>query len=315
MGTPGIDNPVLGEEAKREKENLPRRKLCEILEMYGRPICDEPQRCEALLRDLCVDHRREIFLLVAALKERVVPDILTSLGILPDDVIISNLVRKLRDNLGLAEDASRWAAETWMFAIRNAPAVGRIKKPPAQPAPLRLDSAEDGEATPGTRIQARLDWAWIGLCLTVLVSSGAALAVVARVSFYHNWGSFLGWLEETGVLAGGLALAWAGEFFAAHRFLRREAPHHSALDPGKNPAALLVEVLVLLVQPLVPIGVLALWLGEWIASLHIVGQDHDLAFHLGRLIQSIPVGFFTFKWVGLMTTVQGRIAGSMVRRR
>jgi hypothetical protein len=314
MGAPGLDKPLLAEEAKREMENLPRQKLCEILDMYGRPICDEPQRCEALLRDLCVGHRREIFLLVAALKERVVPDILTSLGILPDDVIVSNLVRKLRDNLGLAEDPSRWAAETWMFAIRNAPAVGRIKKPPPRPA-MDADSASAGDSEAGIARQARVDWAWIGLCLAALLSSGVALAVVTRVSFYHNWVSFLGWLRETGVLACGLALAWSGEFFAAHRFLRREAPHHSALDPGQNPAALLVEVLVLLVQPLVPLGVLALWLGEWMASLHVAGQGHDLAFHLGRLIQSIPVGFFVFKWVGLMTIVQGRISTSMVRRR
>jgi hypothetical protein len=32
-------------------------------------------------------------------------------------------------------------------------------------------------------------------------------------------------------------------------------------------------------------------------------------------MQSILVGFFVFKWGGLMTIIQGRISTSMVRRR
>lgn len=301
-------------------ENVPRQKLREILELYGRPICDQPQRCEALLRDLCVGHRREIFLLVAALKERVVPDILASVGILPEEAILSNLVKKLRDNLGLAEDASRWAAESWMLAIRDAPVEGKIKKAPAPAAQSVLDVGDDSaEAAESESIHlprsTRIDWSWVGFCSVSIASSFLALALVGVVAFYHNWVSFPGWLAESGVLAGGLALSWAGEFFAARQLSRREAPYHSALDPSETPAALMVEVMVLMVQPLVPIGVLALWFGEWIWGLHVAGQNHDLAFHLGRMIQSTLVLFFIFRWVGLMTTIQGRIAKSMVRRR
>jgi hypothetical protein len=152
-----------------------------------------------------------------------------------------------------------------MFAIRHAPAEGRIKKPPPRPA-IDSDSSPTGDSEAGSGRRVRVDWVWIGLCLAALLSSFVSLAVVARVSFYHNWVSFPGWLMETVVLACGLGLGWAGEFFAAHRFLRRGAPQHSALDPGRNPAALLVEVLVLLVQPLVPVGVVVLWFGEWISS-------------------------------------------------
>ena len=320
MAPPSVDNPVRTNAAQADGENVPRQKLREILELYGRPICEEPQRCEALLRDLCVGHRREIFLLVSALRERVVPDILASLDILPDAVIVSNLVKKLCDNLGLSSEASQWAAESWMLAIRHAPAVGKIRKVQGPPAQGSLSSGgSSGEALePGASDSSpsvKVDWAWIGLCFTAITSSFAALAVVARVSFYHNWASFLGWLAETSVLAGGLALGWAGEHFAAQKLLRREPPHHSLLDPLKTPAALLVEVLVLLAQPLVPIGVLALWLVGWIGGLHSGVQTHDLAFNLGRLIQSVPIVFFVFKWAGLMTTIQGRISSSMVRRR
>ncbi len=320
MATPSVDNPVRTDAVKTGGENVPRQKLREILELYGRPICEEPQRCEALLRDLCVGDRREIFLLVAALRERVVPDILASLDILPDAVIVSNMVKKLCDSLGLSAEASQWAAESWMLAIRGAPAVGKIKKEPA-PSALRSRNADGvseeareagaSDLSPATKV----DWAWIGLCFIAIISSFAVLAVVERVSFYHDWVSFMGWLAETIVLAAGLGLGLAGEYFAARHFLRREAPHHSILDPRKTPAALLVEVLVLVTQPLSPLGVLALWLAGWIGGLHGVRQTHDLAFNLGHLIQSIPIGFFVFKWAGWMTTIQGRISSSMVRRR
>lgn len=320
MATPSVDNPVRAGAAEANGENVPRQKLREILELYGRPICDEPQRCEALLRDLCVGYRREIFLLVSALRERVVPDIMASLDILPDDVIVSNLVKKLCDNLGLSTEASRWAAESWMLVIRDAPPVGKIRKSQSPPAQRSRNGAAvqgEGAGTSATRASARMriDWPWMGFCFIAIVSSLAVLAVVMRISLYSNWISFLGWLEETGILAGGLALGWAGEFFAARKFLSREPPHHSVLDPLKTPAALLVEVLVLLTQPLVPIGALALWIAGWLGGLHLVGQNHDLAFNLGRLIQSVPVGFFVFKWAGLMTTIQGRISSSMVRQR
>lgn len=318
MATPSIDNPVRAGAAKANGKSVPRQKLREILELYGRPICDEPQRCEALLRDLCVGHRREIFLLVSALRERVVPDILASLDILPDDVIVANLVKKLCDNLGLSAEASRWAAESWMLAVRDAPLVGKIRKSQSLPVPNKRQGpgteGKEAAATEGSS-RVKIDWQWMGFCFIAILSSLAVLAVVGRISFYPNWSSFLGWLAETSILSGGLALGLAGEFFAARRLLSREPPHHSVLDPLKTPAALLLEVLVVLTQPLVPIGVLALWFAGWFGGLHLAGQIHGLAFNLGRLIQSIPVGFLVFKWVGLMTTIQGKISSSMVRQR
>jgi len=45
---------------------------------YGRSLCDDPRRCEALLKDYCGAHKREIFVLVSALKNRVAADLLTA---------------------------------------------------------------------------------------------------------------------------------------------------------------------------------------------------------------------------------------------
>ena len=38
----------------------PRQQLHYIITHYGRSICDEPKRCEALLKDLCPQHKREV---------------------------------------------------------------------------------------------------------------------------------------------------------------------------------------------------------------------------------------------------------------
>ena len=51
--------------------DMPRQQLHYIITHYGRSICDEPKRCEALLKDLCPQHKREVNLLVGALREGV----------------------------------------------------------------------------------------------------------------------------------------------------------------------------------------------------------------------------------------------------
>ena len=51
--------------------------LCRISDTYGRSICREPQRLAAMLLDICPDRRRESFLLVSALREQVVGDLLS----------------------------------------------------------------------------------------------------------------------------------------------------------------------------------------------------------------------------------------------
>ena len=49
----------------------PRQKLRKLIVQYGRSLCDDPHRCEALLKDYCGQYKREIFVLVSALKNRV----------------------------------------------------------------------------------------------------------------------------------------------------------------------------------------------------------------------------------------------------
>jgi hypothetical protein len=97
--------------------DLPKQKLREIIVQYGRALCDDPQRCEALLRDFCGQYRKEISVLVSALRERVPADLLASQKSTPPVVLLARLTKRLQDNLGLAEDAARWAVESWALAL------------------------------------------------------------------------------------------------------------------------------------------------------------------------------------------------------
>lgn len=97
--------------------DLPRHTLARIISENGRAICDTPKRVEALLRDLCGAHRREINIIVGALEERVAADLMSAGNSVPREVLLARLAARLRDNLAYTPEAARWGVETWAFAL------------------------------------------------------------------------------------------------------------------------------------------------------------------------------------------------------
>jgi len=306
-------------------EDVPRRTLCDIIRAYGQSVCNDAQRCEAFLRDLCGSYRREIFLLIAALKEQVVADLQSSAGSAPDEVLVARLSHKLCHSLGLAEGPAEWAVKSWLIALRAAPpsngaaALTQASRTdlPAWPEPSDVPQLQ----APGSFASSvggetpRIDWSWLGFSGMAIGSAGLALAVVARVSLCHSGPSPKGWMIDTATLVAGLGLAALGEYAAARALPGRPSPRRALLDPVRAPAALLPEVVVMLIQPLVLVGVPALWVGEWLGQLHVTGQSHDFSFHLGRVVQSAFVAFFLIKWIPWMVRIQGSIASSTVQKR
>ena len=119
--------------------DIPRQKLQYIISQFGRVICDEPRRCEALLRDLCPENKREINLLVGAVKEKVAADLMTASDTVPKEILLARLTRRLYDNLGMAEEFAHWAVESWALALgvisgpmpgQPVQKSGKIKTPP-----------------------------------------------------------------------------------------------------------------------------------------------------------------------------------------
>ena len=95
----------------------PRQKLRELILYYGRSLCEDPRRCEALLKDHCGQHKREIAVLMAALRDRIPRDLLHDSAGTPPSLLQARLVRRLYDNLGIAEAFAAWAVESWMLAL------------------------------------------------------------------------------------------------------------------------------------------------------------------------------------------------------
>jgi len=120
--------------------DLPRHTLSRIIAVHGRGICDAPKRIEALLRDLCGAHRREINIIIGALEERVAADLIAAGNSVPRDVLLARLAARLRDNLAYTPEAARWGVETWAVAL------GSLSEAELQ-ARTRTESAEASRST------------------------------------------------------------------------------------------------------------------------------------------------------------------------
>ena len=93
-----------------------QQKLREIIGKYGLGLCDNPRRCEGLLRDLCPNHRREVSALIIALEEGIPAAMVKSNPSVPVEIALPRLVQQLVSGVGLSEEVSRWAVDTWALA-------------------------------------------------------------------------------------------------------------------------------------------------------------------------------------------------------
>jgi len=155
-----------------------RDKLCQILATYGPSLHTDPRRCENLLRDLCPQHKRELNVLIGALREGVPADLAaptqrkTAIG------AIGRFSKRLEDNLALAEVPARWAVETWALALgvvtaQQLAAAQPPQKASQQPKPaVALPPVIVARRQPATRSRAIV----LTFCL-ILAGSGVVLAV------------------------------------------------------------------------------------------------------------------------------------------
>ena len=118
----------------------PRLKLCELIVEYGRSLCNDPRRCEGLLKDYCGNHKREIFVLVSALKKNVTDDLLKSSAGVPQEMVMGRLRKRLADELAMTDEAAHWAVESWALALGFITVPTPIIKTEAQTKPLPLVS-------------------------------------------------------------------------------------------------------------------------------------------------------------------------------
>lgn len=142
---------------------LPRQTLTSIVARHGPEIIAAPKRVEALLRDLCGAHRREINILAGALEERVAADLLRARQkSVPREILLAQLAQRLQDHLAYTPEAARWAVDSWAVALgvlsevefeerarRAAPTQNEQRSAPsANPKPAPTANAAARQANP-----------------------------------------------------------------------------------------------------------------------------------------------------------------------
>ncbi|MBE9561883.1 MAG: hypothetical protein IMF12_03325, partial [Proteobacteria bacterium] len=69
-------------------QDFPREKLCELVEQQGSMLAEDAERCEFFLRNACgSEYKREVFVLVNAVKEGIPKELANPPQALPLDVV------------------------------------------------------------------------------------------------------------------------------------------------------------------------------------------------------------------------------------
>jgi len=144
--------------------DIVRQKLQYVIAEYGRSVCDEPKRCEGLLRDLCPEYKREVNVLVSALKEKVAAELMKASDALPKEFLIERLTQRLYENLGMAEEFARWSVESWAMAlgfISGPMPVTSVPKVKSATAPSRPVATQPQTETVHTEPQTGAEFVYI----------------------------------------------------------------------------------------------------------------------------------------------------------
>ncbi len=138
--------------------STPRLVLTRIIAERGREICDQPERLEALLRDLCGAYKREINVLVGALEERVTIDLMSSARRIPRETLLASLAQRLHDARAYTPEAARWAVDSWAVALgvlteeefARRESTAKLNDNPAPPTRFAQPTQPSRVATPPT---------------------------------------------------------------------------------------------------------------------------------------------------------------------
>jgi hypothetical protein len=180
-----------------------RAKVClkGLVATHGAAVYADARRCEAFLRDLCPDARREIRVLAGAVQEGIPDDLLSSSRGEPIGLLVERLARRLSDNLALDRDAARWAVEAWASVFGLAAAAAAFAGPSpssgasADPVPPPVQPKLSGGVSPapGEPKQASTESSppqrstpWLRVVAFVVLLSLTALVLVLIVRFISS---------------------------------------------------------------------------------------------------------------------------------
>jgi Sulfatase-modifying factor enzyme 1 len=99
-------------------DDRPRQVLKQLLAQYGLVLCDQPSRCRGLLLDeLEGACEAEVNTLLLALQYGIIEELREVAGPQIPELLLSQLVQKLRRRVPLDGSAANWAVEVWAEAL------------------------------------------------------------------------------------------------------------------------------------------------------------------------------------------------------
>jgi WD40 repeat protein len=143
-----------------------RQELRRVVLKHGRPLLSDPRLCESLLKDYFGQYKKEIFVLVCAVREQVAADLLTSQQSVPREMLHALLIKRLQNNLALTEEASRWAVESWSLAVCGLPfeAAENLSPPRRETGEVGLSSKAGEGRVSSSSPAAKFEGEIIGRC-------------------------------------------------------------------------------------------------------------------------------------------------------
>jgi formylglycine-generating enzyme required for sulfatase activity len=126
----------------------PRKQLHFILLQYGRSVCQDAKRCEALIRDLCPEHELERNLLITALKAGVPQALLDSSAQVAIELTIKSHAQRLHLQLGISEQFALWSVESWALSLNMLTQPITQIQQPQPPAPKPKPQIIQTQTTP-----------------------------------------------------------------------------------------------------------------------------------------------------------------------
>ncbi len=170
----------------------PRHKLRELILNYGQSLCNDSRRCEALLKDVCGQYRKEIFVLTTALKNRVANELLKKSTGVPPTLLAARLIKRLEDDAALNSEAAYWAVESWMLALDiiaqplprlNTTSTSQIVQPSIATVTTTLLGGRYRDNNDGTVTDVKTDLQWMRCSLGQEWKNGTCVGDVAKYTW------------------------------------------------------------------------------------------------------------------------------------
>ncbi len=121
--------------------NEVRKKLVNLVATYGSDeISTNIRKTEGLLRDFCGEHKREIAVLISAMKHRIPEEILSAKSNTINQLQFSRFAKRLHDNEGTSEEYAKWAVESWAVALGKEVETNHAAKPETEEIEDKVDT-------------------------------------------------------------------------------------------------------------------------------------------------------------------------------